>query len=787
MPSKNWFRIPSWLGRPAHERAIVVQAFSLLLTQAESLHHKSRGRRAGRGSTELAEVPCHENSQSIFKPLSRTARILAASLLGATFVAGCQSVRVHDPLPAGWSDNDAHARTEFWYRLAARPVATNDEAFHAVLLYLDNTDACVDYAARVKTLQGRKMLPTDFHQASDEAVGRGTLAVALVRALKIEGGATMQLFGATPRYAVRALEYRGIYPPSSPNQGVSGGALVGIMQKAEEFEHGSPADAPAAFLPADIHHPGGPLAAAARKSESAANAQSSSPANGASGIVDTYFSVVPAEAYALNLLPASTRAIYLDVDATTDFSSVANADAYEDFDAAGSPAARRSPLYLADAPDQPAAPAAPAGPRHLNVIVTGVEGDSAEVRKSETDPWVRAKAGMVLHEEAEFRTGPKSAVRFIIPPDQTFCLDSQGTTQVRQAVAEGKKMKTDIALSHGRMRYDVAPIAAATGGGAGEPVRIEQAGLEHDAAIRSPNSALALRGTKVSLFEQSEFDPEAISLTGRAIYVNTLGWRVPFGGARRAAVHGSQTSAVQQAAASAEALQSPDLARTDFENRELSVVIQRGGFIRGDVVVGNLHLSDFGKLPGALDFVLQWNGGQQAALNDLNLAVFSPRNTQTSPDFVANPPFTVSLTPGSPASEQIRAASYPRTSKSGGAISKNSVGPDGLELASWGKNYPVGTYRVVVYNFLDASPPPTQTTSPVTYTIDVLLNGKKVITTFTGSVGFLQTSPAIAISVPATTAAAQHPASAVKPAVPRPTVLRVEKDVKPAAPARPAK
>ncbi|MDB5299081.1 MAG: hypothetical protein JWO87_744, partial [Phycisphaerales bacterium] len=413
---------------------------------------------------------------------------------------------------------------------------------------------------------------------------------------------------------------------------------------------------------------------------------------------------------------------------------------------------------------------APAAPKHLNVIVTGVEGDAAEVRKSESDPWVRAKTGMVLHEDAEFRTGPKSAVRFIIPPDQTFCLDSQGTTKVRQAVAEGNKLKTDIALSHGRMRYDVAPIAAA-GGGAGEPVRIEQAGLEHDAAIRSPNSALALRGTKVSLFEQPEFDPEAISLTGRAIYVNTSGRRIPFGGARRAAVSGSQTSAVQQAAADASALQSPDLARTEFENREISVVIQRGGFVRGDVVVGNLHLSDFAKLPGSLDFVLQWSGGPTAALNDLNLAVFSPRNTRTSPDFVANPPFTVSLTPGSPASEQIRSTSYPRTSTSGGAISKNSVGPDGLELASWGKNHPAGTYRVVVFNFLDASPPPSQTTNPVTYTIDVFLNGKKLITTFTGSVGFLQTSPAIAVSVPANPAAARPSA-------------RIEKGTKPASAAR---
>ena len=38
--------------------------------------------------------------------------------------------------------------------------------------------------------------------------------------------------------------------------------------------------------------------------------------------------------------------------------------------------------------------------------------------------------------------------------------------------------------------------------------------------------------------------------------------------------------------------------------------------------------------------------------------------------------------------------------------------------------------------------------NPVTYTIDVFLNGKKLINTFTGTVGFLQTSRPLAVPVP---------------------------------------
>ena len=134
--------------------------------------------------------------------------------------------------------------------------------FHGLLLYLDGTDKCADYAARVNALKSRKMLPRDFHEGPTDAADRGTLAVALVKVLKIDGGLTMRVFGASPRYAVRALEYRDVFPTSSPNQGISGAQFVGIMQKAEEFERGSPGDAPAEKLPSEITHPGGPLAIA---------------------------------------------------------------------------------------------------------------------------------------------------------------------------------------------------------------------------------------------------------------------------------------------------------------------------------------------------------------------------------------------------------------------------------------------------------------------------------------------------------------------------------------------
>ena len=62
---------------------------------------------------------------------------------------------------------------------------------------------------------------------------------------------------------------------------------------------------------------------------------------------------------------------------------------------------------------------------------------------------------------------------------------------------------------------------------------IEEAGVEYDSTIRSPNAALAVRGTLVSLYDQPPFAPEAVSLTGRAVFRNTRRQLVAFGGMRR--------------------------------------------------------------------------------------------------------------------------------------------------------------------------------------------------------------------------------------------------------------
>jgi hypothetical protein len=158
-----------------------------------------------------------------------------------------------------------------------------------------------------------------------------------------------------------------------------------------------------------------------------------------------------------------------------------------------------APIAPAVAQTQPtAATTTSAAVEKLEATITGVQG-LVQVRQNENQPWAKATLGMTVGESAEFRTGPKSAVRFEIPPDQTITLDSPWHGQ---AARSGQRSWQ----AEDQPWHEVRPHA----------LDIEAAGREHDASISSPSSTLAIRGTKVSLYDQRPFRAEAVSLTGRA-------------------------------------------------------------------------------------------------------------------------------------------------------------------------------------------------------------------------------------------------------------------------------
>jgi hypothetical protein len=181
----------------------------------------------------------------------RTAHAALHLLIASLALAGCQNAKIAEPLTQKLAGNDTDAQMEFWHTLASRPLCSNDEAFHGLLLFLDQSDPANDYPGRVDALKSRGLVNKGFSQPADQAVQRGTLATALVRALKIKGGVFQRLTRDHERYAVRELMYMDLYPPSSPHQTFSGAEFLGIIGRIEDYQRGNPADYPAAVLPGE--------------------------------------------------------------------------------------------------------------------------------------------------------------------------------------------------------------------------------------------------------------------------------------------------------------------------------------------------------------------------------------------------------------------------------------------------------------------------------------------------------------------------------------------------------
>src|SRR5215469_9811391 len=108
-------------------------------------------------------------------------------------IAGCHSPRKGEPVAKEFSGSDPDAQVGFWHNLTDKPVTSNDEAFHGILLYTDGKDDSTDYQARVAAMKTKKMLPAGWDQPADQAATRGTVAVALMKVIQNKGGITMHL------------------------------------------------------------------------------------------------------------------------------------------------------------------------------------------------------------------------------------------------------------------------------------------------------------------------------------------------------------------------------------------------------------------------------------------------------------------------------------------------------------------------------------------------------------------------------------------------------------------
>jgi hypothetical protein len=314
----------------------------------------------------------------------------------------------------------------------------------------------------------------------------------------------------------------------------------------------------------------------------------------------------------------------------------------------------------------------PGGTVSMNIYVVAVKG-LVQVRVAQDQPWLVASKDMVLSEGAELRTGPHSSVTCFIPPDQTFTLDRLGTVRVADAFRNGNKVKTDLLMKYGRTHYD-----------------IQSAGLEHEAAITSPSSTLAVRGTTVSLYDQPPFVPLAVSYTGRARFTynrNTVSVGTKHGSLAKAlaGTDGSAETAVNDTVV--DPRYAASLTATDAAL--IATEVARGAVISYNPIAGIPTVSG-GRpsydselqqsVPGSLDFVLRWTG-------DANL------NLEVGVDI--GDPLVVFLSQFTK-SEFLYPGYGMQNSASGGHIPYDDIGgpTGGEEIAYWLGPHPSGLYGI---------------------------------------------------------------------------------------------
>jgi hypothetical protein len=224
-------------------------------------------------------------------------------------------------------------------------------------------------------------------------------------------------------------------------------------------------------------------------------------------------------------------------------------------------------------------------------------------------------------------------------------------------------------MKYGRTRYD-----------------IESAEREHDTKVRSPSSVLAVRGTKVSIYDQPPFAPRAVSLVGRAEF-RDLKKQITFGGVGKTQV--GADSETPAAFAKDQTVTDP---RGAFSARtESDYILQASLAVYGGSDFSNLGIfaildsarageftSGIGALPigRQLSFQAFWFG---APFADVDLSVVSPLGE------------LVSITsPTSPSTGRF--VGDPNTNNgSNGVADANGFGQ---ETITWEISYPPGTYQV---------------------------------------------------------------------------------------------
>jgi hypothetical protein len=319
-------------------------------------------------------------------------------------------------------------------------------------------------------------------------------------------------------------------------------------------------------------------------------------------------------------------------------------------------------------------PTTAAGP--LQITVTAVQG-GAQYRPDSKSKWQAVTVGLDLSEGVEFRTGPKGTIQFTVGTDQVYRVDRLTVVKMLRAnLNPDGTIRTDVGMTYGRVSKDV-----------------DLPSRPHQDTIISPSSTLAVRGTRVSLYDQPPYAPEAVSLTGAANYKHLNHPTVHLGahGSGKAKVNADSSGPGEYQLTSN--LIDPNgefSGRTDTEIQTLLATL--GGLSGNQLGVFQSLASTNGIAPATTVI------GAVPVPGELQFEVFW---TTTTPGTTANPNTVVQFGVTSPLGDTASLAKP--ISPSGGSFNTNSGQSPiasfgfGFEEVDWGavgQAFPNGKYKI---------------------------------------------------------------------------------------------
>lgn len=123
--------------------------------------------------------------------------------------------------------------------------------------------------------------------------------------------------------------------------------------------------------------------------------------------------------------------------------------------------------------------------QQAKITVMEVKG-FVQTRPAEDQAWKRATVGMELSVGADIRTGLRSAIAMTIGAEQTLVIDRMSTVKLLDAIQADGKIKTDLGMKYGRLKYEV-----------------KAAGEEVESRVIAPSATLAVRGSSVEMHDDA--------------------------------------------------------------------------------------------------------------------------------------------------------------------------------------------------------------------------------------------------------------------------------------------